>query len=185
MFATSINKTLRFVVLDVLNGSKHSLALWVYLLLVIGHFSEHVAQLYQVIILGWTSREAGGLLGLQFSGLAEAELLHTAYNSFQLTGLLVLAFGFEKSKIARRWWFVALIMQSWHWLEHVLLQVQYLTGYYLFNAEKQTSLLEWFFPRIELHFVYNLLVFIPTILAISIYSSATTKLWRTLKLKEN
>ena len=59
----------------------------------------------------------------------------------------------------------ALGFQSWHVFEHILLQVQYLTGHYLFNSPQQPSLLELFFPRIELHFVYNVVVFIPIMLA--------------------
>ena len=47
--------------------------------------------------------------------------------------------------------------------------MQYLTGSYLFGASRQTSLLELFFPRVGLHFTYNLLAFIPTILAIYFY----------------
>ena len=138
----------------------------IYLLLVLLHFSEHIAQLYQYLILGWSARESGGLLGFYFPGLAEAELLHSAYNSFQLTGLILLLSGFKSYPAARMFWLIALTFQTWHWLEHVLLQVQFWTGVYLFNALKQSSLLEFFFPRIELHFVYNLMVFIPTVLAI-------------------
>ena len=90
-------------------------------------------------------------MGEWFPGLAASEVLHMGYNSLQLTGLILLLPGFKGR--ARRWWTLALVFQSWHFLEHVLLQVQFLTGYYLFNDVKQTSLLEVFLPaaRVALH----------------------------------
>lgn len=167
--------SLSFIVLKVLNGYWHPQALLIYLGVVLGHFSEHIAQLYQYLILGWPARKAGGFLGFYFPGLAATEVLHTAYNSLQLTGLILLAYGFKGKGAARTWWLIALIMQTWHWLEHVFLQVQYLTGWYLFNAVKQRSLLELFFPRLELHFVYNLLVIVPTFIAVWLYFSGKAK----------
>ncbi len=152
---------------SIVRGSRHPRALALYLLLGAGHFAEHVAQLVQVYGRGWSPRAAGGLLGEWLPGLAASEVLHMGYNSLQLTGLILLFPGFKGR--ARTWWTVALVFQSWHFLEHVLLQVQFLTGYYLFNALKQTSLLEIFFPRLQLHFVYNLLVFIPIVVAGFLY----------------
>jgi hypothetical protein len=34
---------------------------------------------------------------------------------------------------------------------------------------KQTSILELFFPREELHFIYNLVVFVPMVIAVHYY----------------
>ena len=116
-----------------------------------------------------------GILGLWFPGLAANEVLHMTYNSLQLTGLVLLWYGFRRYKHASKWWNIALIAQSWHFLEHTILQIQYLTGYYLFGASRQTSLLEFFFPRIELHFAYNLLAFTPTAIALSLYFIAIEK----------
>ncbi|MEZ4606252.1 MAG: hypothetical protein R2865_05465, partial [Deinococcales bacterium] len=146
---------------------RHRLALYLYLALVAGHFSEHLLQLVQVYWLGWSPRLAGGLLGLYFPSLAASEVLHMTYNSLQLTGLIILLPGFKG--LARRLWLIALVFQSWHFIEHAFLQIQYLTGHYFLGAIKQMSFLEIFFPRLELHFVYNLLVFVPTILASLIY----------------
>lgn len=148
----------------------HLRALGLYSLVVLGHFAEHVVQAYQVYILRWHPRVAGGLLGLYYPSLAQNEVLHIAYNSAQLTGLILLLAGFRRSsKAAQRWWNVALVAQSWHFFEHVLLQVQYLTGSYLFGAARQTSLLELFFPRVPLHLAYNLVALVPTAIAIGFY----------------
>ena len=84
-------------------------------------------------------------------------------------GLILLVYGFRPYKTARTFWIVALIAQAWHWLEHAFLIAQILTGHYFYGAIKQTSVLERFVPRIELHFVYNLAVFLPTLIAVGLY----------------
>jgi len=151
-------------VLATLNGTRHVQSVLIYLVIVLGHFSEHIVQVAQVYLLDWQLRMAGGILGLWLPGLARSEVLHMVYNSLQLTGLIVLLLGFKGR--ARRWWLLALVLQSWPFLEHVVLQVQFLTGHYLFDATTQQSLLEFFFPRVELHLVYNLSVFVPTLIAV-------------------
>lgn len=163
--STKSSYRLSAFVLDNLNGTRHLQSLLLYLVIVIGHFSEHLVQVAQVYILGWQPRLAGGILGLWLPGLARSEVLHLTYNSLQLVGLILLWPGFKRK--AKAWWTFALFFQSWHFLEHVVLQIQYLTGNYLFDASSQRSILEIFFPRIELHLVYNLIVVIPTLIAIA------------------
>jgi hypothetical protein len=164
---------LHVVVWDVLNGTKHIRALWLYMLVAGGHFFEHLVQISQVYLLGIAPKDAGGVLGQWLPGLATNEVLHMSYNSLQLTGLILLWPGFRHSGRAKIWWQIAIVAQIWHFLEHVLLQVQYLTGYYLFESVRQTSLLELFFPRVELHFIYNLLAFTPTVIALILYLHQT------------
>lgn len=166
---------LEFLLLDGLNGRWHRPALAVYALLVLTHFLEHVIQLAQVHLLRMAPREAGGLLGEAFPGLLTNELLHTAYNSLQLAGLILLLPGFRRHRRARTFWVAAIVVQSWHWLEHAFLQVQYATGYYFFGALKQMSVLERLFPRLELHFAYNLLVFVPTAIALVLYLASSRR----------
>jgi hypothetical protein len=157
------------LLLDGLNGSWHRRALVLYALVVASHFIEHVLQMAQVHAFGWSRPEAGGILGLAFPGIARAEVLHTVWNSLQLTGLIVLLIGFGRVPAARSWWLVALTLQTWHWFEHAVIQLQYLTGIYLYGALRQMSILERFAPRIELHFLYNLAVLVPTLIAFIIY----------------
>jgi hypothetical protein len=158
-------KHLRHLLFAVLNGARHRRAVAIYLIVVFGHFSEHLVQLAQISLFDVPLRQAGGLLGSWLPGLARSEVLHTGYNSLQLTGLILLLPGFAGRGAARALWVVALIAQSWHFTEHALLQIQVLTGNYLFDASSQTSLLERYVPRVQLHFVYNLLVFVPTFTA--------------------
>ena len=158
--------------LELLNGRWHRRALLLYLLVVGGHFAEHVVQAVQVYLLGWHPRAAGGVLGLWLPRLAQNEILHVAYNSLQLTGLILLWPGFRRYRAARRWWNVALIAQSWHMVEHTLLISQVVRGSYLFGADRPTSLLETLVPRVELHLTYNLLALIPTAVAVVLYLRA-------------
>jgi hypothetical protein len=145
-----------------LNGPLHKRALWLFMVIVFFHWVEHVAQIYQIYIWGWTPKQAGGGLGLVFPSLVDSEVLHTSYNLLLWSGVFLLRAGFQGT--ARRWWMVALAAQSWHFFEHILLQVQWMTGYYLFGASQQISILQPWFPRPELHFAYNLIVFVPLML---------------------
>lgn len=145
-----------------LNGPWHERALCLYMVIVFGHWLEHLTQVYQVYIWGWLPKEAGGVLGLWFPQLAEAEVLHFTYNFLLWAGILLLRPGFRGR--GRKWWTVALGAQSWHFFEHILLQVQWLTGIYLFGATQQISIGQVWVPRVELHFIYNLIVFVPLVL---------------------
>ena len=153
-----------------LQVDKQTVSLVLYLSIVAGHFAEHIIQLYQLYVLHMHPKLAGGILGLYFPQLAQNEVLHIGYNSLQLTGLLLLLPMFVRiGAKAKLWWRIAIIAQSWHFFEHVLLQIQFLKGQYLFGATHQTSLLEFVFPRAELHFTYNLLAFTPTMIAVIFY----------------
>ncbi len=138
-----------------------------YVVLIVTHFAEHVLQLIQAALLAWPRAEAGGLLGLWAPELVVNESLHFSYNLMQLVGLLVLYY--HVTKRTRFWWRIAIGVQLWHFFEHFLLQSQWLTGVYLFNAVQQTGIGELFAPRLELHFIYNALVFIPTMIGVYVY----------------
>ncbi|MFO7544067.1 MAG: hypothetical protein R6W77_01070 [Trueperaceae bacterium] len=166
---TGKSDPLSHLVLGVLNGSRHVQALAVYMAIVSIHFFEHVTQIAQVHLLGMAPREAGGLFGEVLPNLVANESLHMSYNTLQLTGLILLAPGFRKSRAAKGLWIAAILAQTWHWLEHAFLQVQFLTGHYFYDAIKQMSVLERFFPRVELHFAYNLSVVVPTVAALVVY----------------
>ena len=156
--------------LEQLNGPWHRRALSAYMLVVFAHWAEHIAQAYQVFVLEWTRPDSGGVLGLWFPQLASSEVLHFAYNLGLLLGLVCLRPGFQGR--ARAWWTAALVIQGWHFFEHLLLQLQWLTGFFLFGAPKQTSILQLWIPRVELHFLYNTLVFMPMLVGLYFYGRA-------------
>ncbi|MGH2537491.1 MAG: hypothetical protein ACRDHL_08870 [Candidatus Promineifilaceae bacterium] len=150
--------------LDPLSGRWHRRALSIYMLVVFAHWAEHIVQAYQVFVLHWNRPDAGGVLGLWFPFLTQSELLHFGYNLSLLVGLILLRGGFAGR--ARAFWTAALLIQGWHFFEHFLLQAQWLTGFYLFGAATQTSILQLWLPRLELHFLYSSLVFAPMVLAV-------------------
>ena len=150
-----------------LNSRWHAPALWFYMLVIVAHWLEHVLQIYQIYGLGWDPDKAGGLLGVIYPGLVESETLHFVYDFIQWAGIIMLLPGFRGR--ARTYWQIAAVVQTWHYIEHVLLMGQYLTGYYLFGAPHQISILQLWFPRAELHFAYNLLVFIPMVIGVHYY----------------
>jgi len=152
------------ILMGQLGGAWHTRALSIYMLVVFGHWTEHIVQAYQVFILDWARPDAGGLIGLWFPWLAQSEVLHFVYNLLLFAGLVLFWPGFRGR--ARLFWTITLTIQGWHFFEHILLQVQWLTGSYLFGASIQTSILQRWVPRVELHLIYNTLVFLPMLPAL-------------------
>ena len=148
---------------DRLNGSWHERALQLFMVVVLAHWAEHLAQVFQIYVLGWPVPSARGVLGLQFPWLVSSELLHYGYAVVMLALLWILRSGFVGT--SRRWWTAALVIQFWHHIEHALLQGQAIAGWYLFNSPVPTSIAQLWFPRVELHLFYNTVVFVPMVLA--------------------
>lgn len=146
-----------------LNGPWHERALQLFMAVVLAHWAEHLAQALQVYVLHWPEVEARGVVGLWFPWLVDAEVLHYGYAVVMLVGLWVLRRGFVGRAYA--WWMAAFWIQFWHHLEHLLLQAQVIVGRNLFDAPVPTSLAQLVMPRIELHMVYNTIVFVPMIVA--------------------
>ena len=151
-----------------LSGPWHKRTLTVYMIIVFAHWVEHIFQAYQVFVLHWARPDAGGALGLWIPWLAQSEVLHFVYNFSLIAGLLTLLPGFHSR--ARTWWIVACLIQGWHFFEHLLLQAQWLSGNYLFGATQQTSILQLWVPRVELHLLYNTIVFLPMLVSLYYYA---------------
>jgi hypothetical protein len=147
----------------VLNHRGHRIALGVFMFVVLAHWAEHIAQAIQIWGLGWSRPRAKGLLGLAYPWLVTSEWLHYGFALVMLIGLFVLRGGFVGR--ARTWWGIALGIQFWHHIEHLLLLVQAATGTYLLGKTQPTSILQLVFPRVELHLFYNTIVFIPMVIA--------------------
>lgn len=148
---------------DKLNTVWHKRALMVFMVIVLGHWAEHLAQAYQIYYLGWPRPKAGGVLGLFYPWLVSSEALHYGYALVMLVFLWVLLKGF--TGLSRKWWTVALVIQFWHHIEHALLLGQVIFHHNLLNRPVPTSVLQFFFPRVELHLFYNAVVFIPMMIA--------------------
>ena len=150
-----------------INGRSHRLALNLFMLVVLGHWAEHVAQAVQIWVLGWPVPQARGLLGIPYPWLITREWLHYGYALAMLIGLVLLRPGFTGR--ARTWWTVALGIQFWHHIEHLLLLTQAATGWRLAGRPVPTSVLQLAFPRVELHLFYNSVVFLPMVVAIYLH----------------
>jgi hypothetical protein len=147
-----------------LNGVWHRRALNLFMLVVLGHWAEHLAQAYQIYVLGWPRPRAGGVLGLFYPWLVSSEVLHYGYAVVMLIGIWTLRRGFTGTSL--KWWTVALVIQFWHHIEHAVLQWQALTHHYWFGSPVPVSFLQLLFPkfRVEVHLFYNAIVFIPMVI---------------------
>ncbi|MFL6256928.1 MAG: hypothetical protein ACJ74T_18120 [Pyrinomonadaceae bacterium] len=146
---------------DKLNSRWHERALQLFMLVVLGHWAEHLAQAVQIYALGWPRPQAGGVLGLWYPWLVGSEVLHYGYAVVMLIGIWVLRKGF--TGVSRKWWTVALVIQFWHHIEHALLQGQVLFHHNILGSPIPLSFLQIAFPtsRVEIHLFYNAVVFIP------------------------
>lgn len=151
-----------------LNGQWHERALWLYLLIVIVHWVEHLFQAAQIWILGMPRPEALGALGYVFPWLVKSEVMHFTYAVLMFVGLVLLRSGFRGT--SRGWWTASLVIQAWHLVEHTTLQLQALVGQNLFGSPVPTSFLQVVVPRPELHLLYNLAVFVPMVVAMWLHT---------------
>ena len=150
-----------------LNGRYHRAALTGFMVVVLAHWAEHLVQAYQIWVLGRPRPAARGVLGQIFPWLVTSEWLHYGYALVMLAGLFLLRPGFAGQ--ARTWWTVALVIQFWHHIEHLLLLVQAQTGVFFFGAAVPTSVAQLVIPRVELHLFYNSIVFIPMVVAVYLH----------------
>jgi hypothetical protein len=130
--------------------------------IVLAHWAEHLFQAYQIYVMGWPRPQANGLIGLWYPWLIKSEVLHYLYALVMLIGIWVLRKGFTGT--GRKWWTVALVIQFWHHIEHLLLIIQATTHHNFWGKPVPCSVLQLFFPRVELHLFYNTIVFIPMVI---------------------
>ncbi len=101
-------------------------------------------QAYQIYVMGWPRPQANGLLGLWYPWLIKSEVLHYAYALVMLIGIWVLRKGFTGT--GRRWWTVALVIQFWHHIEHLLLITQATMHHNFWGKPVPVSVLQLFIP---------------------------------------
>ena len=147
-----------------LNGRWHEVALWLFMVGVAGHMAEHITQAIQVYALGHAVPDSRGLLG-QWIPLARdirdpPLLLRGIYPTRARSAPAC----FQGN--ARFWWSFALFVQFWHHLEHVFLLYQRVAGDFWFGRSVPTSFGQLLMGRVELHLVYNSLVFFPMLIAL-------------------
>lgn len=144
-----------------LNGIWHKPALQLFTVVVLAHWAEHLAQAFQIYALRWPIAESRGILGLWYPWLVKSEMLHYAYAIVMLVGIWMLRPGFTGT--SAKWWTAALVIQFWHHIEHALLQGQAIAGQNLFGSPVPMSIAQLWIPRVELHLLYNTIVFVPMV----------------------
>jgi hypothetical protein len=145
-----------------LNREWHKPALQFFMVIVLGHWAEHLAQAFQIYALGWPVPEARGVLGYWYPWLVKSEVMHYGYALVMLIGIWLLRPGFQGR--SRTWWTISLGIQFWHHIEHLLLQIQAIVGQNLFGSPVPTSIAQLWIPRVELHLFYNTIVFVPMVI---------------------
>lgn len=130
-----------------------------FLVIVTAHFAEHLAQLFELYVLGFSRMESMGILGLWMPWLMRSEWLHYLYALVMLIGLYWL-----KREVNNSWWQRTINLQHYHHIEHLILLTQAILGF------KATGIGGLWFPRIELHFFYNAVVMISMAIAMSKWS---------------
>lgn len=149
--------------MQTLNTVWHERSLQIFMAIVLAHWAEHLVQAYQIYVLGWPLPESLGVIGYWFPWMFQSELLHYGYALVMLIGLWILRTGFMGSSYT--WWMISFWIQFWHHIEHGLLQFQAIIGYNLGGGPVPMSVVQFIVPRVELHLIYNTLVFIPMIVA--------------------
>ena len=162
--ASRLGDVAEFSFYEKLNSVWHRRALNLFMFIVLAHWAEHLAQAFQIYVLGWARPAAGGFLGLFFPWLVSSEVMHYGYAIVMLVGLWMLRKGFNGT--SRKWWTIALVIQFWHHIEHAVLQWQAITQNFWFGSPVPVSFLQTVLPqsRVEIHLFYNAVVFIPMII---------------------
>lgn len=150
-----------------LNTVWHERSLQIFMAIVLAHWAEHLVQAYQIYVMGWPIPESLGVFGYYFPWLFKSEILHYGYALVMLIGIWILRTGFTGS--AYTWWMISFWIQFWHHIEHFLLQFQAIIDYNLGGAPVPMSLVQFIIPRVELHLIYNTLVFIPMIIGMYLH----------------
>ncbi|AIE73033.1 MULTISPECIES: hypothetical protein [unclassified Synechocystis] len=123
--------------------------IFAFIIICLIHFAEHIFQLSQLYLLGWERPDCLGLLGVYFPELMRSQWLHFLYAVIMEIGLYVFLSLFGLT---------ALMLQTLHLGEHTIL---------LATVPNPWCIGEIWFPRIELHFFYNLVVLIPMMVIFS------------------
>jgi hypothetical protein len=175
-----------------LNGPWHERALYGFMFIVLAHWGEHLVQAYQIWVMGWPVPKANGILGLWYPWLIKSETLHYGYALVMLIGLWILRKGFTGR--SKTWWMISFWIQFWHHIEHFLLITQATIHHNLFGRPVPTSILQLFFPRVQLHLFYNGVVFVPMVIAMYYHmfppegephTAVCTCAWRTDEAEES
>jgi hypothetical protein len=185
-----------------LNTTWHRPALYFFTFIVLAHWAEHLVQAFQVYVLGWPLNRSFGLVGMLYPWLVKSEAMHYAYAFVMLVGIWILRRGFTGRSYV--WWMIAFWIQFWHHIEHGLLQAQVIYGHNFFNAPGPISIIQmigflegpastgfngllvgppkhdmsgllYLVRRMEVHMMYNTIVFVPMVIGMYFHAFPSPK----------
>lgn len=151
-----------------INGPWHGRALIFLFAPILFHMLEHVTQAVQVFVLDVDRADALGLLGMWMADLIRGETLHFGFAVYTLLSILLV--GGSAVGMARTFGLLAVAVQAWHLFEHSLLIFQRTTDHFFFGASEPTSIAQLLIPRVELHFMYNGVVFSAIVIALLLHA---------------
>lgn len=124
----------------------------------LGHFVEHLVQIYQIHVLGLTGPAARGIFGQ-----LDIEWVHFGFNTYLLIAFLLLALKFRRNP----WLWVSVVVAVVHEIEHLYIMTNFLrTGTPgLPGLLARGGVIHIPLSRADVHFLYNLVESIPMMLA--------------------
>lgn len=131
---------------------------YVLLITLLGHMSEHVAQMIQIHFLNLSGADARGIFGA-----LDIEWVHFIFNTWILVAEIVLLRYFRQNP----WLWAGVVIATWHGLEHAEIMWVYLTTGVVGTPGllAQGGLIGGGLPvtRPDLHFFYNVVETVPII----------------------
>ena len=124
-----------------LNTRWHERGLQIFMVIVLGHWSEHLVQAYQIYVMHWPRPMANGILGLWYPWLIKSEALHYGYALVMLIGIWIFRKGF--TGVSHTWWMIAFWIQFWHHIEHFLLIYQATTHHNFWASRYRAACFNW------------------------------------------
>lgn len=124
----------------------------------IGHFIEHLVQMYQIHLLGLKGVAARGIFGQ-----LDVEWVHFLFNTYLLIAFLLLVLKFRKNP----WLWVTVVVALIHEFEHLYIMRNYfITGKQgLPGLLGRGGVIDIPLLRADVHFLYNLVESVPMMLA--------------------
>lgn len=136
--------------------------------LMIAHWLEHLFQAYQVYVQHLDRACALGMLGMKYPWLVRTESLHFGFAILTVFGFWYAGQDYFENWTATEAWAAGFFVSIWHLCEHTVLFAQAATHHNLFGRSVPFSVLQFVFPRIELHLFYNSVVTILMVAALLI-----------------
>lgn len=143
----------------------------------VGHFMEHVVQIYQIHVQGLRGADASGVFGA-----LDVEWVHFIWNTWIIIAVSLLLWRYRGNRWMRNpWLWITLVIAGWHEVEHAYIMSVYLST----GVERTPGLLSRGgaiggglpLARPDLHFYYNLIETAPLVIGFVYQLTRTYNEW--------